>query len=222
MPISSMQSQVRAASSPPPRRPPRGFAFSADSPTATGLVSTSEALATRSRRSTRAKYRLRDPTLAPEEVLFSRRGGPQRYMENGFYFAHEALPDGGRDVLPDSDLLKAVHAYASRFYERLGQRHDTGSRNDCFVGARHVDEQSMDETALLAFGILLEEAGREVLGRRGDLVFTEGLSDEPARPDDRNETEGDAGEASRASPDGRRDSRAEMRFGTGIRPRDGS
>lgn len=31
----------------------------------------------------------------------------------------------------------------------------------------------MDETALLAFGILLEEAGREVLGSRGDLTFTE-------------------------------------------------
>ena len=32
----------------------------------------------------------------------------------------------------------------------------------------------MDETALLAFGILLEESGREILGRTGDLVFTEG------------------------------------------------
>jgi hypothetical protein len=31
----------------------------------------------------------------------------------------------------------------------------------------------MDETALLAFGILLEEAGREALGKAGDLVFTE-------------------------------------------------
>lgn len=31
----------------------------------------------------------------------------------------------------------------------------------------------MDESALLAFGILLEEAGREVLGKRGDLVFAE-------------------------------------------------
>jgi hypothetical protein len=37
----------------------------------------------------------------------------------------------------------------------------------------------MDETALLAFGILLEEAGNEVLGRRGDLVFTEGADDGP-------------------------------------------
>lgn len=37
----------------------------------------------------------------------------------------------------------------------------------------------MDETALLAFGILLEEAGKAVLGRRGDLVFTEGVEDAP-------------------------------------------
>lgn len=36
----------------------------------------------------------------------------------------------------------------------------------------------MDETALLAFGILLEEAGREALGRRGDLVFTEGAGED--------------------------------------------
>jgi hypothetical protein len=34
----------------------------------------------------------------------------------------------------------------------------------------------MDETALLAFGILLEEAGREALGKAGDLVFTEPLT----------------------------------------------
>lgn len=36
------------------------------------------------------------------------------------------------------------------------------------------DWKSMDETALLAMGILLEEATREVLGETGDLVFTEG------------------------------------------------
>jgi hypothetical protein len=32
----------------------------------------------------------------------------------------------------------------------------------------------MDETALLALGILMEEATRDVLGQTGDLVFTEG------------------------------------------------
>lgn len=36
----------------------------------------------------------------------------------------------------------------------------------------------MDETALLAMGILLEEAAAEALGETGDLVFVEG-DDEP-------------------------------------------
>lgn len=31
----------------------------------------------------------------------------------------------------------------------------------------------MDETALLAFGILLEEAARESLGDAGDMIFVE-------------------------------------------------
>jgi hypothetical protein len=38
----------------------------------------------------------------------------------------------------------------------------------------------MDETALLALGILLEESAREVLGESGDLVFTEGLREDEA------------------------------------------
>lgn len=32
----------------------------------------------------------------------------------------------------------------------------------------------MDETALIAFGILLEESAREMMGETGDLAFTEG------------------------------------------------
>ena len=32
----------------------------------------------------------------------------------------------------------------------------------------------MDETALLAMGILIEEAAKESLGGTGDLTFTEG------------------------------------------------
>jgi len=32
----------------------------------------------------------------------------------------------------------------------------------------------MDESALIAFGILIEESAREILGQTGDLVFTEG------------------------------------------------
>ncbi|KAL7622775.1 hypothetical protein AAE478_006454 [Parahypoxylon ruwenzoriense] len=109
----------------------------------------------------------RDPTLAPEEVLFRRIGAPIRYAEKDIYQAHEALRDGGLGTLPESDMLKAIHTYSSRFYAALAARRGEAVRN--------VDECSMDGTALLAFGVLLEEAGRDVLGNRGDLVFTEGV-----------------------------------------------
>ncbi|KAI1823456.1 hypothetical protein F4861DRAFT_321769 [Xylaria intraflava] len=115
--------------------------------------------------------RFRDPTLAPEEVLFKPVGAPVRYAEKDIYQAHEHLPDGGRDVLPDSDLLKTIHSYASHFYSHL-------PANKRFVrggASEGISERSMDETALLAFGMLLEEAGREALGKDGDLVFTEGV-----------------------------------------------
>ncbi|KAI0549885.1 hypothetical protein F4679DRAFT_584117 [Xylaria curta] len=113
----------------------------------------------------------RNSTLAPEEVLFKRSGAPVRYAEKDIYQAHENLPDGGRGILPDSDLLKTIHSYASHFYRDLPANKET-IRGETGTG---VSERSMDETALLAFGILLEEAGREALGERGDLVFTEGV-----------------------------------------------
>lgn len=118
---------------------------------------------------------MKDAVLPPEEVLFSRKAAPPRYAEKDIYFANEGLPDGGRDVLPDSDMLKAIHGYTSRYYEALPERHRGEERRKCFVGSRHIDERSMDESALLAFGVLLEEAAREALGKNGDLVFTEGL-----------------------------------------------
>ncbi|KAM0418872.1 hypothetical protein ACHAPT_012239 [Fusarium lateritium] len=120
------------------------------------------------------RYSTKDTPLAPDEVLFRRKDAPERYLEHDTYYAHERrLPRGGQGVLPESDLLKAVHGYASAFYAARD-----GGRNG-------PDERSMDETALIAFGILLEEAGREVLGRRGDLVFTEGQEDDAERQDAR-------------------------------------
>ncbi|KAI2779687.1 hypothetical protein F4815DRAFT_472958 [Daldinia loculata] len=123
----------------------------------------------------------RDPTLAPEEVLFRRIRAPVRYAEKDIYHAHEELRDGGRGTLPDSDMLKAVHSYSSHFYAALA-----AARGE--TDARNIDEQSMDETALLAFGILLEEASRNTLGKTGDLVFTEGVAarqdGEPGNNDD--------------------------------------
>lgn len=44
----------------------------------------------------------------------------------------------------------------------------------------------MDETALIALGILLDEGVREVLGETGDLAFTEGV-----REDELGDIEGD-------------------------------
>ncbi|KND89620.1 hypothetical protein TOPH_05712 [Tolypocladium ophioglossoides CBS 100239] len=131
------------------------------------------------------KHPTRHTPAAPDEVLFRRKDAPQRFAEHDVYGAHERdLPRGGRGVLPESDLLKAIHAYSSRFYGALDRSRPRLDRHS-------VDERSMDETALLAFGILLEEAGREALGRRGDLVFTEGAhehagctsGDEVARSD---------------------------------------
>ncbi|KFA64968.1 hypothetical protein S40285_03847 [Stachybotrys chlorohalonatus IBT 40285] len=109
-------------------------------------------------------YSMRERPYAPEEVLFRGKHTPMRYEEYDIYHSHERdLPEGGRRILPDSDLLKSIHAYSSKFYEK--------TKDTALEG--NIDECSMDETALIAFGILLEEAGKEVLGRRGDLVFTE-------------------------------------------------
>ncbi|KAH6844931.1 hypothetical protein B0I37DRAFT_378714 [Chaetomium sp. MPI-CAGE-AT-0009] len=144
--------------------------------TLNGALSDSETAVSRSKRRlsvTSGRYSSRNPKLAPEEALFRRRNAPVRYAEQDIYWANEDLPDN-HNRLPDTNLLRSVHGYASRFYDaaagRLGPR--------CVVGARSIDEKSMDETALLAMGILLEEASREALGKRGDMVFTE-ASTEP-------------------------------------------
>ncbi|VUC37462.1 unnamed protein product [Clonostachys rosea] len=114
-------------------------------------------------------YSTKEVPFGPDEVLFRRKEAPQRYEEYDIYKSHvRDLPHAGQGVLPESDLLKAIHSYTSRCY---GSLHRQAAEEDTL----DVNERSMDETALLAFGILLEEASREVLGRRGDLVFTEGL-----------------------------------------------
>ena len=107
--------------------------------------------------------------VPPEEVLFRRVGAPVRYAEDDIYTQDRYLqPD---QQLPDSDLMKALHAYAADFYEAT-----TGDQ--CKQSL-----QSMDETALLAMGILLEEAACEALGQSGDLALVESPQDEPlAKP----------------------------------------
>jgi hypothetical protein len=91
-------------------------------------------------------------------VLFRRKNAPIRYEESDFYFASDSLPP---QTLPDSDLLKALHCYTSDFYSRTSADGGGG------------DWRSLDETALLAAGILMEEVCRETLGETGDMVFTE-------------------------------------------------
>ncbi|MCJ1394361.1 hypothetical protein MMC18_007239 [Xylographa bjoerkii] len=102
--------------------------------------------------------------LAPEEALFKRRGAPPRYQENDFYWADQSLPSD--QSLPDSELVKALHAYAAEFYSRAT------------VDGGQTDFRSMDETALLALSILLEEASKHILGKSGHLVFLEGEEEE--------------------------------------------
>ncbi|MCJ1436072.1 hypothetical protein MMC27_005450 [Xylographa pallens] len=106
------------------------------------------------------------PPLSPEEVLFKRRGAPQRYHENDFYWADQSLAPN--QSLPDSDLAKALHVYTSNFYSRST------------VDEGQTDFRSMDETALLALSILMEEASKHVLGGNGHLVFVEGEEEEKA------------------------------------------
>ena len=82
------------------------------------------------------------------------------------YRVHRYLKD--KTLLPDSDLLKAIHAYAADFYA------------EAIPNGRQVSTQSMDETALLALGILLEETADEVLGETGHRAFFEEVPIETA------------------------------------------
>ncbi|KAL8825827.1 MAG: hypothetical protein Q9191_004174 [Dirinaria sp. TL-2023a] len=117
------------------------------------------------------------PTLPipPEEVLFRRLGAPERDVHDDFYWANRHLT--ADQTLPDSDLLKAVHAYAADFYGAMGEN-------------GKVMFRSMDETALLAMGALVEEAADEILGPTGDTVFVEGekINNSPAPRDMGGET----------------------------------
>lgn len=136
--------------------------------------------------STRDTTSTSQTAVPPDEVLFRRKHAPARYHERDIYYANEKevlpLP------LPDSDLLKAVHTYAADFYARLATvtAAAAGSSNSrstkrLGVGKRKGntgDWRSLDETALLAVGVLLEESFVQVLGETGDLVFVEGQEEQ--------------------------------------------
>lgn len=100
--------------------------------------------------------------IAASDYLFRYQQGPEQDRNYEQFSAHRHL----EHRLPDSDLLKAIHMHASDFY---GAHPDA---EDSF--------KSMDETALIAMGILLEEATAEKLGETGDLAFTEAARPEEA------------------------------------------
>jgi hypothetical protein len=62
--------------------------------------------------------------------------------------------------------LSVLHAYVSKLYSRT-EGPEMEKAWKC-----------MDETALIALGILMEEMAREVLGETGDLAFTEAADEE--------------------------------------------
>ncbi|KAJ9606212.1 hypothetical protein H2200_009173 [Cladophialophora chaetospira] len=96
--------------------------------------------------------------IPPEEVLLGRTTIPEGLIG-------KAYDDSGTlslsERLPHSDVLKAVHSYASDFYSAV-----TAEQGK-------FDFKSLDETALVAMGILLEEAIQEAMGQNGDMVFVE-------------------------------------------------
>ena len=102
--------------------------------------------------------------LRPDEVLFKQAKAPTRYEETDYYNAHARLPPNQQ--LPSGELLSAIHAYVSKLYSRNAQ------------GDPRPVWKCMDETALIALGILMEETAREALGETGDFAFVEAADEE--------------------------------------------
>lgn len=101
--------------------------------------------------------------LRPEEVLYRHKPKKleQIVEDESRYFAHENLP--ADRPLPSSEILSAIHAYSSDFYAH--KLRDNGKHNF----------YSMDESALLAIGVLMEELAKEQLGENGDMALTEAM-----------------------------------------------
>lgn len=141
--------------------------------------------------------------VPPEEILFRSEGAPIRYEEDDIYFQDRHLdPRNALQRLPDSDLLKALHAYASDFYAATAD----GRGCESF--------ESLDETALLALGILVEEAGRHIF--TDDEVESESESGSDA--DSTSESSGSSSEQaeSKAEPTGSAQTSQTMGGGTKI------
>lgn len=96
--------------------------------------------------------------LRPDEVIFKQARAPTRFYETDYYYAHSHRPP---QLFPDEMLLSALHAYVSKLYCQNTDPEDIKTW------------KCMDESALIAFGTLIEETVVDLLGEEGDLVFTE-------------------------------------------------
>lgn len=105
--------------------------------------------------------------LTPDEVLFRRLDTPEEIFLD-YYSANEKLGTQ-QGPLPDSELLKDVHEYVTDFYETMF--------------GFDFNFRSLDESALLAIGVLLEETTKEALGENGDMVFAEPQSRHQGLPE---------------------------------------
>ncbi|EEA21825.1 Meiotic nuclear division protein 1 [Talaromyces marneffei ATCC 18224] len=92
--------------------------------------------------------------VRPSNDILSRLGG-----EDFDDWIDDESPDHVH--LPESDILEAVQSYAGHFYANTGDNRRT----------EHFS--SMNGSALIAMGILLEELGNELLGETGDMVLVE-------------------------------------------------
>jgi hypothetical protein len=88
-----------------------------------------------------------------------------RYQEDDYYPAHTKLPADQK--LPSGDLADALQTYVSTLWAKTEQ-----------PGLMQRAWRGMDETALLALSILMEETARGVLGETGDLAFTEAAEED--------------------------------------------
>jgi hypothetical protein len=98
-------------------------------------------------------------SLAPDEVLWRKTSMDAEDFQK-VYAKERNLHDSDVD-LPDSELLKAIHAYASDYYSRATPGH--GTHDFC----------SMDGSALMALGFLLEATIENSLGENGDMALVE-------------------------------------------------
>ncbi|OJD32783.1 uncharacterized protein BKCO1_3600066 [Diplodia corticola] len=172
----------RRRSSPPPekrrRRPISVYDCVAGRVNANGFIP--EQAAVSAGRITSSTSRVPIP---PDESLFKQRGAPRRYEEDDIYFADRHLAPHQR--LPESDLLKAIHAHSSEAYDQAYGRQ-----------ARRL-YRSLDETALLAFGVLLEEAAADLLDETCNLKLEQPPEDVDVKVEDGGSHPGSKGKRKR-------------------------